>query len=119
MPLCMCVCLHVVNPHLDYNTLCLNVVVHFCSFVLSEILRVQDMEISKAVKWVPIPCYLSVFMHSPFHVFPLPPSLPVPSFSSYRLPPVVMSPVVYMQQSEDAPILYQRERKEEKQRLSF
>lgn len=37
------------------------------------------------------------------------------SSSSYRLPPVVMSPVVSLQWTEGAPTLSQRERKEGKQ----
>ena len=47
---------------------------------------------------------------------PHPPSpYPARSYSSYRLPPVVMSPVVSVQHSEGAPTLSQRERKEGKQ----
>lgn len=48
------------------------------------------------------PCFMS---------FPYPPSPPGPSYSSYRLPPVVMSPVVSMQHSEGAPTLSQRGKK--------
>lgn len=51
---------------------------------------------------------ICVTVHGFLHFDPVSPSVPGPSYSSYssyRLPPVVMSPVVSVYQAEGAPTL--------------